>query len=210
VTRVAVTVVLLLTVAGAPAYPGTQTAAAAPAPSPSPSVPEWQRPVPDAPAGALLRPFVPPVHRYAAGHRGVDLHAAPGSAVSSPADGVVVFTGEVARVPVVVVAHPGGYRSALLPVDATLPPGSAVAAGGVLGRSSSGPGSGPEGRAHCPVPCVHWGVREHGEYVDPLGLLRPRVILLPSSRGGVVAASGRSAPGSPPERPPVSPRQPPA
>lgn len=135
----------------------------------------------DPPSG-VVRPFDAPEHEWGAGHRGVDLVAPEGTGVRSPGPGVVTFAGQVARRGVVVVTHPDGLRTSLEPVAASVPVGTAVAAGsaiGVVERSrADGDGATPN---HCaPRSCVHWGVRRGERYIDPLSLLdRPPIVLLP-------------------------------
>ena len=132
----------------------------------------------DPPAG-VKRLFDPPEEEWGAGHRGVDLTAAVGSPVLSPGPGVVAFTGQVARRGVVVVTHPDGLRTSLEPVAASVPVGTAVAAGTAVGVVEDGAdGTTPN---HCaPRSCVHWGVRRGERYIDPLSLLdRPPIVLLP-------------------------------
>jgi murein DD-endopeptidase MepM/ murein hydrolase activator NlpD len=135
----------------------------------------------DPPSG-VVRPFDAPEHEWGAGHRGVDLVAPQGSGVRSPGPGVVTFAGQVARRGVVVVTHPDGLRTSLEPVAASVPVGTAVAAGSAIGvvesRRADGGGTTPN---HCaPRTCVHWGVRRGERYIDPLSLLdRPLIVLLP-------------------------------
>ncbi|MFE6235305.1 M23 family metallopeptidase [Cellulosimicrobium sp. NPDC057862] len=142
--------------------------------------PGWVPPLDRAP-GALgvLAPFDPPLHDWLPGHRGVDLAAAAGEPVLSPADGVVTFAGPVAGRDVVVVTHDDGLRTSLEPVTPVAARGTDVAAGSVLGTVQA-----PEDGAvasHCAGTCVHWGVRRAERYVDPLALLgeRPPIVLLP-------------------------------
>ena len=123
--------------------------------------------------------FAAPPGPYAAGHRGVDLPAATGQVVRAPASGLVVFAASVAGRPVVVLAHPGGLRSTLEPVAASVAAGDTVSAGQAVGTLVV-TGS------HClPAACLHWGVRagtgEQSRYLDPLALLLGRgpVRLLP-------------------------------
>ncbi|MFE7507985.1 M23 family metallopeptidase [Promicromonospora sp. NPDC057488] len=132
----------------------------------------------DPPAG-VERLFDPPEEEWGAGHRGVDLAAAVGSPVLSPGPGVVTFSGQVARRGVVVVTHPDGLRTSLEPVAASVPVGTAVAAGTVIGVVEDGSDGTPPN--HCaPRSCVHWGVRRGERYIDPLSLLdRPPIVLLP-------------------------------
>lgn len=125
----------------------------------------------------LLRRFDPPASRWAAGHRGVDLAAAPGTVVRAAAPGVVTFAGQVAGRPVVVVTHPGSgtppLRTTYLPVAGSAPVGTGVAAGDPIGTVTADSG-------HCPVDCLHWGLLRGDRYLDPLALLGSgRARLLP-------------------------------
>ncbi|MEU9046115.1 MULTISPECIES: M23 family metallopeptidase [unclassified Kitasatospora] len=118
--------------------------------------------------GAVLGRFEPPAKPWAAGHRGVDLAAEPGAEVRAAAAGVVTFSGLVAGRPVVTVSHLGSgsppLRTTYLPLTGTLPVGTAVAAGQVIGRLA------PDGR-HCAArDCLHWGLLRGGRYLDPLAL----------------------------------------
>ena len=130
----------------------------------------------DPPSGVERR-FDPPEEKWGSGHRGVDLLAPAGSIVLSPGPGVVTFAGPVARRGVVVVTHPDGLRTSLEPVAATVPVGTAVAAGTTIGVVEDGGTT----SSHCaPRSCVHWGVRRGERYIDPLSLLdRPPIVLLP-------------------------------
>lgn len=144
---------------------------APPAPDARPTAEGWQRPVP----GPVAHGFDPPAEAWGAGHRGVDLTAAPGAPVRSPAPGVVSFAGRVADKPVVVVTHADGLRSTFEPVTAEVSRGDAVGAGDVVGRLAASPG-------HCaPDACLHWGVLRGDVYLDPLALLghAPPIVLLP-------------------------------
>ncbi len=122
----------------------------------------------------LSRPFEPPPHPYAAGHRGVDLLGTSGAVIMAAGDGVVAFAGRVAGRPVVSVDHAAGLRTTYEPVEASVAAGHAVTRGSPLGVLVAG-------HAGCPVEaCLHWGVRRGEAYLDPLGLLRlPEVRLLP-------------------------------
>jgi len=120
---------------------------------------------------AVARPFAAPAHRYAAGHRGVDLVTGAGATVLAPADGVLAFVGRVAGRPVVAIDHGGGRRSAIEPVTSHAVAGDPVRRGEPIGSVGEG--------GHCHEVCVHWGVRHDGEYVDPMSLVERRVILLP-------------------------------
>ncbi len=132
--------------------------------------PSWQWPL--APRPRVLRGFDPPPKPWLSGHRGVDLDFAAGTQVVSPAVGTVSFVGVVVDRPVITIDHGGGLRSSFEPVDSSLVAGSTVAAGQVIGTAIPG---------HCPLAqCLHWGVREGEDYVNPLQFvldLRPSILL---------------------------------
>ncbi|MET1051962.1 MAG: M23 family metallopeptidase [Mycetocola sp.] len=134
----------------------------------------WDWPV--APPRPVLRPFVAPPTRYAAGHRGIDIGADPGDPVVAAAGGVVSFAGLVIDRPVISVRHPDGLVSSIEPVDAGVTAGDSVEAGEPIGTVAAG--------GHCDGRCVHVGVRLYGEYVNPLALLAEidRAVLLPLGR----------------------------
>ncbi|WP_106207507.1 M23 family metallopeptidase [Kineococcus rhizosphaerae] len=149
---------------------------APPAPAPAASAPA-------APA-AWAWPLEPPrvvrgfddVARYAAGHRGVDLAAAPGQPVRAVAAGQVSFAGRVAGRGVVVVVHDDGLRTTYEPVEAGVAAGARVVAGGPLGSVAPAP-------AHCVTTCLHLGLRDGEVYLDPSSRLRaPAPVLLPLGR----------------------------
>ncbi|MEU9078708.1 peptidoglycan DD-metalloendopeptidase family protein [Kitasatospora sp. NPDC048538] len=98
----------------------------------------------------------------------MDLAAAAGAEVRAAAAGVVSFSGPVAGRPVVTVIHPGQgappLRTTYLPVTGTVPVGTSVPAGAVIGRIA------PDGR-HCRErDCLHWGLLRGERYLDPLAL----------------------------------------
>lgn len=120
----------------------------------------------------VLEEFDPPDTAYGAGHRGVDLAAPAGSAVVAPAAGRVAFVGVVVDRPVISIDHPNGLRTSFEPLTATVAVGDAVEAGDLIGQTAAG--------GHCAQRCVHWGLRLHGEYIDPLLTIRdtrPSVLL---------------------------------
>lgn len=126
---------------------------------------------PLAPPHPVLRRFETPTTPYGPGHRGVDLAGPSDAPVLAPADGTVVFAGQVAGRGVVSIDHDGGLRTTYEPVTAAVAAGQRLTAGAVLGRLLPG---------HCQQTCLHWGARRGTEYVDPLGLLRSgKVRLLP-------------------------------
>ena len=167
------TVATVTSVALLAAQPAERPARASPRPTANGAV-VWMWPLDPPPP--VLRPFDPPDQPWGGGHRGVDLGAAVGGPVRSPADGRVVFAGLLAGRGIVVVRHSDGLRSTFEPVGADLPVGTQVAAGDRVGSVADQPG-------HCaPRTCLHWGVLRGGTYLDPLAYLRrASVILLPLS-----------------------------
>lgn len=146
--------------------------------------PRWQRPA----QGEVVREYQAPPAPWAAGHRGLDLALPAGGAVRAPADGVVSFSGIVVNRGVLSIDHGAGYVSSFEPVESDLVVGDLLSAGEVVAVLSTY----DDASHHCTAvhstdsPCLHWGVRHYGEYINPLlmlGELEPSV-LLPLSRGG--------------------------
>lgn len=122
----------------------------------------------------LVRGFDPPAQPWLAGHRGVDLAAAPSTLVRTAGRGVVLFAGRIAGRGVVSVGHPGGLRTTYEPVEPRVVTGQRLDTGQPIGVLAAGhPG--------CPAAaCLHWGLRRGPVYLDPLVLLGlGRVRLLP-------------------------------
>ena len=121
----------------------------------------------------LIRGFEAPATRYSAGHRGIDIAAAVGSAVTAPTAGVVRFAGVVVDRPTITLATPEGVLVSMEPVSPELPTGASVTKGAPLGRVATG--------GHCSGNCLHLGVRVDGRYVSPLRFFGgvPRAVLLP-------------------------------
>jgi murein DD-endopeptidase MepM/ murein hydrolase activator NlpD len=125
----------------------------------------------------VVRPFAAPAHEYGPGHRGIDLAAGSGDTgearVRAPAGGAVAFVGQVAGRPVLTIDHGAGLVTTFEPVETVLTPGSIVARGDEVGRLGTG--------GHAATGELHFGVRLHGDYINPLLLLGgvPRAVLLP-------------------------------
>lgn len=162
---VAVLVVSLLLLVGLPG-------GAAPAALAGTDRPRWEWPL--SPRPAVVGAYRPPAQRWLSGHRGVDLAAAPGQEVRSPAAGTVSFSGTVVDRGVITVTTADGRRISMEPVAQQLPRGTRVSAGQRIALRD-------EQAVHEPCgTCLHWGVREGEEYVNPLlfvGDLRPSVLL---------------------------------
>ena len=139
----------------------------------------WVEPVEVGSAG-VVRAFERPAHRFAPGHRGVDLRAEAGTPVRAIGAGTVVFVGDVAGVPTVSIDH-ASVRSTYLPVASMIAVGEQVTPGQVIGAITA------RGR-HCEHDCLHLGIRrietadtEADPYLDPLAWLRGVPVLKPMS-----------------------------
>ena len=130
----------------------------------------WLWPVADV---HLVAPFAAPAGPYAAGHRGIDVAGRVGEIVRAPAAGTIAFAGPVAGRGIVTIDHGDGLVTTFEPVTSGLAPGAPVTAGDDLGAVSVG--------GHTAPGALHFGVRLHGEYINPLLLLGelPRAVLLP-------------------------------
>ncbi|HEV2635485.1 MAG TPA: M23 family metallopeptidase [Actinocrinis sp.] len=147
-----------------------------------PRPPAWTWPLSGDDGGppAVVRPFQPPVQRWAAGHRGLDL-ADPdsrdpaGGEVHAAGSGTVVFAGTLFGRGVVSIGH-GALRTTYEPVTPLVRTGEQVVPGQPIGTLQPG---------HCAArPCLHWGLLTGRgrliRYYDPSILLGPgRVRLEP-------------------------------
>ncbi|WP_237739272.1 murein hydrolase activator EnvC family protein [Microbacterium yannicii] len=165
---VAVVLACLFNPATSAAGDAAEPAARADASDTAPS--GWTWPLP---SFRLDRPFVAPPHAYGPGHRGIDLHAVGAQDVRAPAAGVVAFSGQVAGRGILTIDHGDGLVTTLEPVVSELAPGTAVEAAMPVGTIGFG--------GHAASGALHFGVRLHGEYINPMLMLGdvPRAVLLP-------------------------------
>lgn len=121
----------------------------------------------------LERAFVAPAHDYGPGHRGIDLRPVGAPEVRAPEAGIVAFSGMVAGRGVLTIDHGDGLVTTLEPITSELAAGRAVARGQTVGTIATG--------GHAAPGALHFGVRRHGEYINPLLLVGdvPRAVLLP-------------------------------
>jgi hypothetical protein len=135
----------------------------------SPVSSSWVRPV----DGPVVRPFQEPAGPYAAGHRGADLTAEPGTPVRAAGDGTVVFAGQIAGALHVTVLHDHGLRTSYSFLSTlSVREGSTVARGDVLGTTGGSVTESDGGSAHDGT-VVHFGLRVGERYVDPMSLFVP-------------------------------------
>lgn len=144
------------------------------------------------PRPEVVRPFDPPDDPWGSGHRGVDLLGRKGQAVRAAGAGTVTYAGMLAGRGVVAVTH-GRLRTTYEPVRASVHKGDHVDAAQPIGRLRAG--------GHCtPRVCLHWGLLDGSEYLDPLSLVAagpPRLLPLTPAR------TGRQVAGSPADASPV-------
>lgn len=173
--RRATVAVLLLCAATTAPFAAAVAADPAQGPTPAAAVPDtagstWRWP---ADTARIVAPYDAPAHAFAAGHRGIDVLAPVGTLLRAPADGVVAFVGIVVDRGVVTIDHGDGHVSSLEPVEPVVTLGTSVRAGDVVAVAAVG--------GHAEPGSVHFGVRRHARYIDPLELLGPlpRAVLLP-------------------------------
>lgn len=112
----------------------------------------------------VVRRFDAPDVKWGAGHRGVDLAAAPGTMVRAPSAGTVTFVGSVAGRGVLTLRHPEGFDTTYEPIAAKAKRGDRVERGQFIGVITPG--------GHCDARCLHWGYRVSKDvYRDPLTLV---------------------------------------
>jgi murein DD-endopeptidase MepM/ murein hydrolase activator NlpD len=129
----------------------------------------------------IVDPFREPACPWCPGNRGVTYRLRPGSAVRAAAGGTVTFSGVVAGVRYVVVAHADGLRATYGGlVSSALDSGDRLARGSVVGSSGTE---------------LHFGLRDGERYVDPEPLLGDVV-----HRARLVPTDGTPARPAPPPR----------
>ncbi|ASU78134.1 M23 family peptidase [Actinopolyspora erythraea] len=130
----------------------------------------------------VLRDFRKPRDRYGPGHRGVDLLTRPRREVLAAAAGTVGHAGFVVDRHVVAINHGDGLSTTYEPVLPEVAAGQRVDRGEVIGHVTAGH---PECPTKPPNTCLHWGLRDHDAYLDPLVQLRTGgVRLLPWRAAG--------------------------
>ena len=129
----------------------------------------WSWPV----VGDVIRSFARPADAWSAGHRGIDIQAAPGAEVRAPVASRVTFVGPVAGRGVVVLRTLEDDDITLEPIEPAVLLGDIVNAGDIVGFVRGG---------HLGDNALHLGLRVAGEYVDPLPYLplQPRIVVYDS------------------------------
>jgi hypothetical protein len=130
---------------------------------------------PLSPRPEVVRGFEPPPKPWLPGHRGLDLRGSPGQLVRSATSGTVTYAGPLAGRGVIVITN-GPLRTTYEPVIPTVRAGTLVTPGTPLGQLSAA-------ASHCaPATCLHWGLLQSSNYLNPLSLLPTRPVrLLPNA-----------------------------
>lgn len=123
-------------------------------------------------AGYIHRVPVIPNPNWLPGHRGIDLVPWHSELVFAPVTGEVTWVGKVDFEAGITIQDDVGRKHSLMQMESDLRAGDFVERGEVIGVISPS--------AHCDgKPCVHWGVREGGRYIDPRWLTEPLIFELP-------------------------------
>lgn len=130
---------------------------------------QWRWPL----VGDVVHGFERPATDWAAGHRGIDIQALPGSEVRAPVAGLVSFVGPVAGRGVIVLRTLEDDDVTLEPVEPAVVLGDVVNAGDIVGFLRAG---------HLGRNALHLGIRVEGEYTDPMAFLplQPRIVIYDS------------------------------
>ena len=145
------------------------------APPPITAAPPLTRPPaalwPLQPRPEVVRGFELPAKPWLPGHRGVDLSGSPGQPVLAATAGTITYAGPLAGRGVITLAT-GPRRTTYEPVVPTVTVGTAVPAGSVIGHLSAA-------GSHCrPATCLHWGLVQGRQYLNPLTLIPDRPVRL--------------------------------
>jgi murein DD-endopeptidase MepM/ murein hydrolase activator NlpD len=132
--------------------------------------------------------FELPAKPWLPGHRGIDLAGTPGQPVLAATAGTITYAGPLAGRGVVTVST-GPRRTTYEPVVPALAVGAAVTPGTLIGHLSAA-------GSHCrPATCLHWGLVQGKQYLNPLTLVPNRPVrLLPLGADPQHQAAAASAP----------------
>jgi murein DD-endopeptidase MepM/ murein hydrolase activator NlpD len=152
------------------------------------------------PRPEVVHGFELPAKPWLPGHRGVDLAGSPGQPVLAATPGTITYAGPLAGRGVITITT-GTRRTTYEPVVPAVSVGATVTTGTVIGRLSAA-------GSHClPRTCLHWGLLQGKQYLNPLTLLPDRPVrLLPLVNQTAQPADSLSPP--PPSPPPPSPPRP--
>ncbi|MEV5962296.1 M23 family metallopeptidase [Kribbella sp. NPDC051952] len=146
------------------------------------------------PRPQVVHGFELPAKPWLPGHRGVDLAGTPGQPVLAATAGTITYAGPLAGRGVITI-DTGPRRTTYEPVVAAVEVGMAVSAGAVIGHLSAA-------GSHCrPAACLHWGLVQGRQYLNPLTLVPDRPVRLlplsttsPAPPGHAAAPAGTASP----------------
>ncbi len=123
------------------------------------------------PRPEVVRGFELPAKAWLPGHRGVDLAGSPGQPVLAATAGTITYAGPLAGRGVVTVSA-GPRRTTYEPVVPAVAVGATVTVGALIGHLSAA-------GSHCaPATCLHWGLIQGKQYLNPLTLIPDRPVRL--------------------------------
>jgi hypothetical protein len=142
------------------------------------------------PRPEVVRGFELPAKPWLPGHRGIDLLGTPGQPVLAATSGTITYAGQLAGRGVVVVST-GARRTTYEPVVPVLPVGTPVQPGTVIAHLSAA-------GSHCSSrTCLHWGLIQAKQYVNPLTLLPQLPVRLLPLTSSADASPVTAAPDAP-------------
>ncbi|MET9274639.1 M23 family metallopeptidase [Kribbella sp. NPDC003557] len=176
----------LLPLAAAPPAPAAIPPVHAALPLATPPPAAW----PLQPRPEVVHGFELPAKPWLPGHRGVDLAGRPGQPVLAATPGTITYAGPLAGRGVITITA-GPRRTTYEPVIPEVAVGATVTTGTVIGRLSAA-------GSHCPPrTCLHWGLLQGKQYLNPLALLPHRPVRLLPLTHGPTRPAARSAPSAP-------------
>jgi murein DD-endopeptidase MepM/ murein hydrolase activator NlpD len=123
------------------------------------------------PRPEVVHGFELPAKPWLPGHRGVDLAGHPGQPVLAATPGTITYAGPLAGRGVITITT-GTRRTTYEPVVPAVSVGTTVQTGTVIGRLSAA-------GSHCrPRTCLHWGLLDAKQYLNPLTLVPNRPVRL--------------------------------
>lgn len=123
------------------------------------------------PRPEVVHGFELPAKPWLPGHRGVDLAGRPGQPVLAATPGTITYAGPLAGRGVITITT-GTRRTTYEPVVPAVSVGTTVQTGTVIGRLSAA-------GSHClPRTCLHWGLLDAKQYLNPLTLVPNRPVRL--------------------------------
>ncbi|MFC6162942.1 M23 family metallopeptidase [Kribbella jiaozuonensis] len=123
------------------------------------------------PRPEVVHGFELPAKPWLPGHRGVDLAGHPGQPVLAATPGTITYAGPLAGRGIITITT-GRRRTTYEPVVPAVSVGATVTTGTIIGRLSTA-------GSHClPRTCLHWGLLQGKQYLNPLTLVPNRPVRL--------------------------------